>query len=163
MNYCGIPSMAKVRNFAYLSPIFRASTNAADLRYAFNCSMLSHCRMVTRDFGGVPSIGGPLVVLGQGGGQARQQEPVAAVEGAEIVSQLHLEHSTRGNSVERPPTLTGGSRPIRGLVRFSSSFSPRVSLLKLSSVLSSVIISSISRRVAANIATGVAARHHKIS
>jgi hypothetical protein len=105
--------------------------------------------MVTRDFGGVPSIGGPLVVLGQGGGQARQQEPVAAVEGAEIVSQLHLEHSTRGNSVERPPTLTGGSR--------------RVSLLKLSSVLSSVIISSISRRVAANIATGVAARHHKMS
>ena len=31
-NYCGIPSMAKVRNFAYCPPIFRASANAADLR-----------------------------------------------------------------------------------------------------------------------------------
>jgi hypothetical protein len=48
----------------YLSPIFRASANAADLRYALYCSTLSHCRMVTRDFGGVPSIG--VIFLARG-------------------------------------------------------------------------------------------------
>ena len=64
MNYCGMPSMAKVRNLPYLSPIFRASANAADLRYALYCSTLSHCRMVTRDFGGVPSIG--VIFLARG-------------------------------------------------------------------------------------------------
>lgn len=42
-NYCGMPSMAKVRNFAYFSPIFLVSTNAADLRYVLYCSTLSHC------------------------------------------------------------------------------------------------------------------------
>ena len=56
MNYCGMPSIAKLRNFAYLSAIFRASTYAADLRHALYCSMLSHCQIATRDFGGVPSI-----------------------------------------------------------------------------------------------------------
>jgi hypothetical protein len=41
--YCGAPSTTKVRNFAVLSRIGRISLNAAELRYAWNFSRLSHC------------------------------------------------------------------------------------------------------------------------
>jgi hypothetical protein len=34
LSYCGKPSTVKARNFAYLSPIFLASLNSAELRQA---------------------------------------------------------------------------------------------------------------------------------
>src|SRR5436853_2878303 len=54
--YCGKPSMVKARNFAYLSPIFRASLHSAELRHALIFSMLSHTCTATRVFGVCPSI-----------------------------------------------------------------------------------------------------------
>jgi hypothetical protein len=41
--YCGAPSTTKVRNFATFSRIGRSSLNAAELRYAWYFSRLSHC------------------------------------------------------------------------------------------------------------------------
>src|SRR5207245_4938945 len=53
--YCGMPSTAKERNLAYLSPIFRGSLNSAELRQALIFSTLSQTCTATRDFGGAPS------------------------------------------------------------------------------------------------------------
>src|ERR1043166_695133 len=55
-SYCATPSIAKTRNVAYFSPILRFSLYSAELRHAMSLSMLSHCWMTTRDFGGSPSI-----------------------------------------------------------------------------------------------------------
>src|SRR2546425_6840139 len=54
--YCGRPSMVNARNFAYLSPILRASLYSAELRQAWIFSILSQTCTATRSFGGWPSI-----------------------------------------------------------------------------------------------------------
>src|SRR5919201_3497221 len=53
---CGSPWIVNARKVAYLSPILRASLYSAELRQALIFSMLSHCWIATRCFGGVPSI-----------------------------------------------------------------------------------------------------------
>lgn len=41
--YCGRPSTTKLRNFASLSRVGKRSLKAAELRYAWIFSTLSHC------------------------------------------------------------------------------------------------------------------------
>src|SRR2546425_8520772 len=55
----GLPSMATMRNLAYLSPTLRFSLYSFEECQALAFSMLSHCWMATR-FAGAPSNAVPL-------------------------------------------------------------------------------------------------------